>query len=192
MVDSGANIGQTSLYFTQLLPTATVHAYEPGTAARKWLERGIATNGLRNITVSASALGATSGEAFLRQCGDDKTHGSWNRVDTGEGERIRVDTLDAEMARLGIGHLDLWKLDMEGGEPAAIAGARNLLRSGRIGAVHAEILGDSGAQIGPELEAAGFMPYVPRGDRLIRSSGQIDQDSGNALFLHRDSNLTPP
>ena len=34
IVDSGANIGQTVLYFASLLPAARIFAYEPGSAAR--------------------------------------------------------------------------------------------------------------------------------------------------------------
>lgn len=192
VADSGANIGQTTLYFSRLLPTATIHAYEPGTSARAWLERGVAANRLRNVHVSSSALGAAEGETFLRSCGDEKTHGSWNRIDAGEGERIRITTLDAELARLGIPRLDLWKLDMEGGEPAALKGAGDALRSGRIGAVHAEILGETGTFISPMLQEMGFTPFVPRGDHLAPASGPLRQDSGNALFLHRDSGLIPP
>ena len=65
IVDSGANIGQTVLYFATLLPRARILAYEPGRAARQWLEEGVAANGLRQVAVHAAGLGASPQNAFL-------------------------------------------------------------------------------------------------------------------------------
>ncbi len=192
VVDSGANIGQTTLYFVRLLANAHVHAYEPGAAARAWLTRGIERNNLANVTVSPAGLAAAPGQAFLKPVGDAQHHGSWNRLDESEGEAIPLVTLDREMARLGLERIDLWKLDMEGGEPGAIAGAAHALAHGRISAIHAEILGDSGPGVGRTLESYGYRPFVARHDRLVPASGPLAREGDNALFLHPNSGLLPP
>jgi FkbM family methyltransferase len=192
VVDSGANIGQTTLYFVRLLDDAHVYAYEPGTAARAWLTRGIERNHLTNVTLSPAGLAASPGQAFLKSVGDEKHHGSWNRLDASEGEAIPIVTLDGEMARLGLERIDLWKLDMEGGEPAALAGAAQALAAGRISAIHAEILGDSGPGVGRTLESYGYRPFVARRDRLVPATGPLAREGDNALFLHPNSGLLPP
>ena len=190
--DSGANIGQTSLYFSTLLPSVRVFAYEPGLAAKTWLQGCVADNRLNNVHVSAAGLGAKNGEAFLQTCGDEKTHGSWNRIDDTEGERIQVRTIDAEMERLGLTRIDLWKLDMEGGEPAAIAGAASALREGRIGAIHAEIMGDSGLEVDKLLRSFGFRPYVARNERLVPAPPTPTRSGDNTLFIHPKARTSPP
>lgn len=192
VVDSGANIGQTTLYFVRLLDDAHVYAYEPGAAARAWLTRGIERNRLTNVTVSPAGLAAAPGQAFLKAVGGDALHGSWNRLDESEGEAIPLVTIDGEMARLGLDRIDLWKLDMEGGEPGAIAGAAQALAAGRISAIHAEILGESGPGVGRTLESYGYRPYVARRDRLVPASGPLAREGDNALFLHPNSGLIPP
>lgn len=190
--DSGANIGQTTLYFVSLLGDVRVFAYEPGAAARAWLQRGVTGNHLANVTVSPAGLAAVPGQAFLKTVGDATLHGSWNRLDAAEGEAIPLVTVDGEMARLGLERIDLWKLDMEGGEPAALAGAAQALAAGRISAIHAEILGDSGPGVGRTLEAYGYRPFVARRDRLVPAIGPLARQGDNALFLHPASGLIPP
>jgi FkbM family methyltransferase len=192
VVDSGANIGQTTLYFSTQLPGVRVLAYEPGGSARAWLSRCVERNRLANVDISAAGLGAARGEAFLRPCGDASTHGSWNRLDASEGDRIEIVSLADEANRLGLERIDLWKLDMEGAEPAAIAGAIPLLEAGRIGAVHAEIMGDSGPGVGRTLESYGFKPYVARRNRLVPAVSPLAREGDNALFLHPSSGLIPP
>lgn len=190
--DSGANIGQTSLYFAKLLPHARIFAYEPGSAARAWLTRGVEGNALTHVSVSPAGLGATSGYAFLRSLGDESTHGSWNQIDATEGERIPIASVDDEMTRLGLDRIDLWKLDMEGGEPAALAGAARALAAGRIGAIHAELLFSAGTGIGDTLCSYGYRPFVARRDRLVPVHGPLGREGDNAVFIHPSSGMLPP
>jgi FkbM family methyltransferase len=192
VVDSGANIGQTTLYFSQLLTQPRIFAYEPGTDARAWLTRCVEANNLTQVTISPNGLAETPRTAFLKSVGDTATHGSWNRLDASEGEAIPLVTLDGEMERLGLDRIDLWKLDMEGAEPGALAGAARALAAGKIGAIHAEIMGDSGAGVGDTLRSCGYVPYVARHDRLVPAAGHVGGDGDNAVFIHPSSGLLPP
>ncbi|MBX3735684.1 MAG: FkbM family methyltransferase [Candidatus Didemnitutus sp.] len=192
VVDSGANIGQTTLYFSQLLTQPRIFAYEPGADARAWLTRCVEANRLAQVSISSHGLAAAPGTAFLRSVGDATTHGSWNRLDAIEGDAIPLVTLDDEMARLGLDRIDLWKLDMEGAEPGALAGAARALAAGKIGAVHAEIMGDSGPGVGETLRSHGYVPYVARRNRLVPAAGVLSGEGDNAVFIHPSSGLLPP
>lgn len=181
IVDSGANIGQTVLYFASMLPAARIIAYEPGSAARDWLAEGVSANGFPGVTIEALGLGATTGKAFLSTLGSSDRHGAWNQIDAAEGEPIQVATLDTELDRQNIPMLDLWKLDMEGYEIHAVRGAARALAAGRIRAIYAEA-GFSGRETAAFLIGHGFSAWAIRADgRLIpwRDTGQWD----NALFL---------
>jgi len=181
IVDSGANIGQTVLCFASVLPAARLIAYEPGSAARDWLAEGVAANGLSRVTIEAFGLGAAPGEAFLAAVGPSDRHGAWNRIDTAEGEPVRVVTLDTELDRHQIALLDLWKLDMEGYEIHAVRGAARALAAGRIRAIYAEA-GFSGRETAAFLLALGYSVWGIRADGCLvswRDTGQCD----NALFL---------
>lgn len=144
IVDSGANIGQTVLYFATLLPDTRIIAYEPGRFAREWLAAGVAANRFGRVEVEASALGANAGAARLAAQGAPDRHGSWNTVSQTEGEPITIAALDTELDRLGIAVLDLWKVDMEGYEGAALTGAERALSAHRIRAIYIEAAGESG------------------------------------------------
>jgi hypothetical protein len=80
---------------------------------------------------------------------------------------VSVQTLDLEMARLGIGQVDLLKIDVEGYEVRVLAGARRLLSERRIKAVLCEFneewltkAGTSCAQLEDLLIAAGFIEQL--------------------------------
>lgn len=156
IVDSGANIGQTVIHFSSLVPEARVFAYEPGSEARQWLSDCIEKNHLQKITVSASGLGRAPGQFFLSSEGAANLHGSWNKVNATQGERIEVATLDSEIAKFGTQRIDLWKLDMEGGELDALEGARNLLRNKCIGAVLMETSIEQGTTCTDFLSGFGY------------------------------------
>ncbi len=160
VVDSGANIGQTVLYFAALVPAARIWAYEPGSAARDWLQAGVAANNFTQVQVEPAGLGAVAGTARLASCGADDRHGSWNKVNAAEGEPIVLATLDGELARHGLAELDLWKLDMEGYELEALRGAASALAAGRIRAVYIEIAGEPGQACLEFLTARGYRAHT--------------------------------
>ena len=161
IVDSGANIGQTVLQFAAAAPRARILAYEPGSAARAWLSAGVEANRFANATVEPSALGAAAGTARLAGNPDPSLHGSWNHVNATEGEPVAVVTLDEEIARHRLAHIDVWKLDLEGYERPALQGAALALRAGRIRAVHMEISGDAVSIDARDLlTACGYRPYT--------------------------------
>ena len=159
IVDSGANIGQTVLYFSALTPAARILAYEPGSVARAWLTDCVEANRFSLVRIASCGLGAATTQARLANPGADDRHGAWNQVSETEGEPILIARLDDELDRHGVATLDLWKLDLEGYEAQALQGAARALAQGRIRAVYAEIAGDNGRRTTELLASHGYAPH---------------------------------
>jgi FkbM family methyltransferase len=182
VVDSGANIGQVALYLAQWVPRGRVLAVEPGQAARSWLCECLLRNPHLPVEVLAVALGDTPQTLTLKPLGAKDTHGSWNQVRSdGEGEVIDVMPLAHLLDERGIRTVDLWKLDVEGYELMALAGAKPFLREQRIRAIYAELGFGIGERIRELLAGFGYAAYQFTGRRL-RPAGALAEHT-NALFL---------
>ncbi len=122
VLDVGANIGLFSLRHARA--GARVYAVEPHPEAFARLERNLAANGLgQRVTALPCALGAAEGWARLR--GGRAT--PLTRVIPDRSGAVRLRTLDALAAELGLARIDLLKLDVEGAEVEVLRGARRVL-----------------------------------------------------------------
>ncbi len=184
VVDSGANIGQTVLYFATHLPRARIFAYEPGQAAREWLEEGIAANGFKGVTVVPAGLSSVSGSAHLGNVGGTELHGAWNQIHPTEGEKVGLVSLDQELESRGIVQVDLWKLDVEGHELEALRGAASALAERRIRAIYLE-MGKTQSESAEFLSQHGYTGWDLSNSGLLKPLGESSQ-WGNALFVARD------
>ena len=119
-VDGGAHVGSWTAALAARF--AVVHAFEPAADAFACLAAN--TGGLANVVRHPLGLGAEAGR--MRLCVDDR----WGAGNTGgrflqPGDDIAVVTLDS----FALPALDFLKLDLEGMEPLALAGAElTLLR----------------------------------------------------------------
>lgn len=116
VVDFGAHIGLASLWFHRTYGCRRIVAVEPSPANAALLRRNV----LRNrapIDVLEAAVGPIDGSAFFSE-GRSSVLGEVGRT----GNPIRVVSATSAFARLG-GHIDLVKLDIEGGEEALLADA---------------------------------------------------------------------
>ncbi len=137
-VDVGANDGYYTLFAARRVgPGGRVVAVEPSSRERAHLERNLARNGIGNVEVVPAALGAAAGHADLHLAHGahtgHNTLGSFAHDDVVPAriERVSLETLDAVVARLALPHVDVVKIDVEGGEANVIAGARTVLSSMR-------------------------------------------------------------
>jgi FkbM family methyltransferase len=137
-VDVGANDGYYTLFAAGRVGMAgRVVAVEPSTRERVNLKRNIARNGMANIIVVSSALGATYGSADLRLAqGAHSGHNTLGNfandgVQADRVERVTVKTLDKVAAELELDRIDFVKIDVEGAEASVVAGARAVLASMR-------------------------------------------------------------
>jgi FkbM family methyltransferase len=150
-IDVGAHVGVMSL------TAATSHgnpvlAIEPSPGNLRQLAASVEANGLAaRIEIVACAIGAASGRGRLAL-----SRGSMGHRLTGDGEEsdaleVPVLALDDLLARYPqhAHRRIVLKIDVEGGEPAVIAGAARLLASGRLRLIIWEKSGD----MTPELKA---------------------------------------
>jgi FkbM family methyltransferase len=142
--DIGANAGIYSLAAAAAQPQATIHAFEPTPEIAERLRNTAASNGLHRVHVHEVAVSTQTGSANLvRFRGDLGTNGGTNYITTTPADpalaSIVTVSLDDFCAEHAIEHIDLLKLDIQGHEPRAFAGAVGLLSSGRIGTIFTEL-----------------------------------------------------
>jgi len=142
--DVGANIGEYSKMVREHAPQAVIHAFEPHPASFAALQRAASTTG---IIPHQIALGDTQGEIELFDYADEagSQHASVFRQVIEEVHRrpaesckVRMETLDAITAELGISRIGLLKIDTEGNDLAVLKGARKLLDAGAIDVIQFE------------------------------------------------------
>jgi len=172
VIDSGANIGQMLLNFACAAEVRII-AFEPLPSARAWLLECLERQTGWNVTVLACGLGAVSERVALRLHGAmSTTRLDWYPTQALDTLEIQVEALDSMMAALGVDRIRLWKLDIEGGEPAAIHGARHYLESRRIEAVLVESAPELFAELHHAFAAVGYSLFE------IRSRGRLRTATG--------------
>jgi len=134
VIDVGANDGLYTLFAARRVGRrGRVVAVEPSSRERRNLERNLALNRLRNVTVVSAALAAEAGRADLQIA--PAVHGGHNTLGgfAHEGitaiasEPVAVETLDAVAQRLALGKVGAIKIDVEGAEVKVLTGGRALL-----------------------------------------------------------------
>jgi len=121
--DVGANVGAYAVLAARRC--AAVHAFEPDLGNLSRLRRNIALNRFTNCTIVPAAAGSHDGIANFA-AGKDAFVG---RLDPGGSIVVRCVSLDSYAADHGAP--DLIKMDIEGGEIEALAGAREVFKSKR-------------------------------------------------------------
>jgi FkbM family methyltransferase len=159
-LDVGANAGVFSVVASRwVTPGGRVYAFEPSAREYARLLDNIQLNGIEGIvTPVRAAMSATPGRAMLRvasaQYGGLNTLGTefpYEGVDTAGIEEVEVTTLDAFVERRALPRIDVVKMDIEGAEAAALAGAERTLselRPALVLELFARSLATNGASIG--------------------------------------------
>jgi len=124
--DVGANVGFLTLLASRLAGDAgRVFAFEPLPRNLAILREHVRLNRATNSTVLPLAVAASTGSArFL--IGENPSQG--NLGSTGEIE-VAMDSLDHLVESGNVPRPDFIKMDIEGGEDDALAGAREVLRT---------------------------------------------------------------
>jgi FkbM family methyltransferase len=129
VVDVGAHIGLYTLSAARATgPGGRVVAFEPSRQNYDLLVRNVAANGYRTVEPVRAALADHEGEADLHVSAQNSGDNSLSATAVGPAaaERVRLLTLDAYAAEHAV-HPQVVKMDIQGGEPAALAGGRTLL-----------------------------------------------------------------
>ena len=135
LLDVGANIGVTAAILSAYCPQASVVAIEAGPGVVEVLQRNLQRNGLNSVIPLHLAVGDRDG---VVQFFEESAFG--HVVDDSDVPEVRKHglTVDVEMRTIdsivddlerdgGVDALDLVKVDIEGAEPAAIAGIQRTL-----------------------------------------------------------------
>lgn len=148
--DVGAHRGYITAKFRSLIPSCTIHAFEPfpesfdRLAERNQDDPRVTCHrfGLADregeVDLNANASVATN-SILETDTGASDTWGS-GLLDTQNTVRIEVRTLDRVVETLGIPRIDILKLDVQGAEPLVMAGAAELCLDGRIGCIYTEVI----------------------------------------------------
>jgi FkbM family methyltransferase len=181
--DVGANAGIFSLAALAAERDAIVHAFEPTPEIAAGLRETAAMNGLNQLYVHEVAVSSKDGHAALRRYrGELGTNEGMNFTTTPAGdsrdELVPMISLDRFCVDHAIERIDLLKLDIQGNEHQALAGAARLLEAGCVETIFTELNwagGKGGTCPATEsiriLEHAGYQFSKP-GSRLHwKSSG---------------------
>ena len=132
LVDAGANQGEWTLAACAHLPDGVVHAFEIAPRTAEILAHKVQGLGDRAV-VNRIGLSDHAGEVeiWFSPDSDEATSTSREAFDLGRRDHgiVTVETLtahvvtgDAYLRERGIDHVDLLKIDVEGAEPAVLAG----------------------------------------------------------------------
>lgn len=124
IIDCGANVGLSILYFKSKYPSAAIIAFEPDPANFECLKKNIAGNGYSDVVLKNEAIwNSNSSISFI----NDGTLGS--KINTG-GEQGNVITVNATRLRDLLNEkIDFLKIDIEGAEYDVILDCKEHLAS---------------------------------------------------------------
>jgi len=195
--DVGAYVGDVSRAYRAVLPECRLYCFEPSAASFARLKSW--ADGEPLTQVFAFALSDEDGEASFNinvdpTCSSLLARPRSSRAYYAEGsehvdrETVTTRRLDRFCREHAIDTIDVLKLDVEGAELRALAGAEEMLRSQRIRAIYTEVMFVShyagGAlyhDIAAELASRGYS-LVDFFDLKLADNGQLRW--GNALFLN--------
>jgi len=144
VLDVGANAGIYSLTALAANPTATVHAFEPTPAIANRLRETVAVNRLKTLYVHELAVARSTGGAHLNVWeGENGSNEGMNFLTdfpkAPVAFPVKTISLDDFCTQQDISRIDLLKLDIQGNEAEALAGAERLFAEHRVGAVFIEL-----------------------------------------------------
>jgi FkbM family methyltransferase len=189
VVDVGANNGLVTLNLAKRAGSSgRVISFEPDRDTFGRLERNVALNGARNVTLENIALGRAKGKA--RWITPRQDNAGMNRMAGGPGvndvddvadasREVDVTTLDHYFENRPIERLDLIKIDVEGREADVIAGAELTLARFQpvlfveLSDTQLGIAGSSASELLRRLERAGYTSAHSEGGRRISSSSDF-------------------
>ena len=167
-VDVGANIGWHAIHAARCFSVETVIAFEPDAFNAWLLDRNLTLNDIDNVVVSNCAVGREQGIARLHRYKHSNLGRHSMLKDYGYGSRaVPTTDLDSALAAAGISNwrVLILKIDVEGCEPAVIAGAQQTLARTDVVILEwspnlSHMGGLSTAEMLSHLTVSGFTPHT--------------------------------
>lgn len=142
VIDVGANMGNTVAKYLHLFPNTTIYAFEPTPSVCEQLKTKFKT--AENVQVYQKGIGETDGEVTFYT---DKTHPNMNSIFRPNDlnwvtnpTRISIEmlSLDTFCSIQNVQDIHILKIDIQGGELAALRGAIGLFSKQSIWCVYLE------------------------------------------------------
>ena len=195
VVDVGANHGLFALEASHLIgPTGIVYGFEPAPATAAQLKMILKRNAISNVVIEEAAVGGFCGEVQLR------IHETRTGLNTlakrdilWQGKILHADrvvsipqiTLDTFVERIGITHVDVLKIDVEGFELGVLQGASSLLKRKAVSFIMLEI--DEGTYGNADVDPRSVVEEIERHDYSLYEI-TADGECGDRVGLdHRFS-----
>ena len=206
----GASDGRHSYVMTQVAPEARIHAFEPSAFVFQVLKTCLAWHGISGqVTAIHAAVSDAPGELLLVT--PKKTSGRMGRAyafvaeqapegkarpdlqDVGsEVQPTPVVTLDDYCARNGLSRVDFIRMDIEGAEQRALAGAAGVIDRDRphvLLEIHPAMLearfGGTAEAVVEMFRSRGYRMFALNGDRLEERTTVVpDLPWKDYFFIH--------
>lgn len=120
MIDAGANIGLTSIYFHSHFPEITIIALEPFNDTFQRLERNIKVNRIGNAHLVNKGLWSHKTRLSADYTFGDKQDWAFRLTESSNGNEANFETVSVIdlIQDFGLKTIDFLKIDIEGGETA--------------------------------------------------------------------------
>lgn len=109
IIDAGANIGISTLYFSKQYPTASIHAFEPDEKVLIALKNNMHDNACNNVTIHTKAVWTKDTILSFDKKGSEGSHIS-------EAGNSKVQAIDFANFLASFQYIDFLKMDIEGAE----------------------------------------------------------------------------
>lgn len=182
--DVGANVGQSLVEFAKAFPTARIDSFEPIEAAFRQLQRR--ARAYPNANAHCVALSSTRHQVVMRAI--RASLGNRIMAPDAAGDTVQVVTTasGSDVARsLGVGRIDILKIDTEGHDLEVVKGFGEMIREKRIEFIQVEcgFAPENDRHIRFETFTEHFFPL---GYRLFGIYGQrrkfSNTDTRNLMF----------
>ncbi len=159
IIDCGANIGVSVLYFKSLYPDSTIIAFEPDANNFDLLKSNVLINGLQNVDLRKAAVWITEGEISFESSGSEASHISA----TAQPSAQAIPSVRLADILSGFQKIDFLKIDIEGAEW--------------------EVLNDAKAELGKVMHL--FLEYHGKATETSKLIDllQIVQNAGFAAYV---------
>ncbi|GGN03835.1 hypothetical protein GCM10009721_34030 [Terrabacter tumescens] len=129
VVDVGAHIGLYTLQAARTVgPDGRVIAFEPSSANFALLARNIEANEYAQVELVQAAVADVTGRMELSLSAENTGDHSLVGASTADRETEGVDVVTLDDA-VGASPVAVWKMDVQGAEPAVLAGAKRMLEA---------------------------------------------------------------
>ncbi len=171
IIDCGANIGLSVLYFKSLYPKARIIGFEPNPLAYRYLERNIQVNKLDQVTIYNKAI--HNEEGFVNFYSDDNSLlSSVDPKRAKSSSKILVQT--TKLSNFIEDQVDLVKIDVEGAEDCIL-----------------EDLCESNKLIHVDQMIVEYHHYFKQNDYKLSKFLRILENQSFGYVLHTNQSLKP-